>query len=170
MVKLKQDRIISEDLRAMLARRRAVFAQQLVEIFPIEMVSGELAEDERLRWSICGLRIRNPDKANEETAAALGLVVRLLDAISRYNNIALRFPVVPLGSRSVVCNPVAKAEWPLFMLKASDRPRLHTGIRLLETNVEQLLCQLGVQDVDRKQMLPNLVQLLMTIEGCSFAR
>ncbi|KAJ2580849.1 hypothetical protein GGH95_002373 [Coemansia sp. RSA 1836] len=56
------------------------------------------------------------------------------------------------------------------MLRANDRPRLHMALRLLTVSVEQLLYHYGVVDVDRHQLLPNLVQLLMAIEGSSFAR
>ncbi|KAJ2333807.1 hypothetical protein GGI00_002145 [Coemansia sp. RSA 2681] len=217
VVKLRQDRIILEDLRAMLARQRAVVAQQLLFIFPVDIV-GSCAinvkeEDDEVGdggdpaaaaalvrrgndayggWSICGLRVIGPERVrslrdSEETAAALGLVARVVDAVSRLLYTPLRFPVVPRGSRSTICNPVAKAssaltrnasvaaaavvpEWPLYMPRANDRPRLHMALRLLTVSIEQLLYHYGVVDVDRHQLLPNLVQLLMAIEGSSFAR
>ncbi|KAJ2113458.1 hypothetical protein IW146_003851, partial [Coemansia sp. RSA 922] len=199
VVKLRQDRIILEDLRAMLARQRALVAQQLLFIYPIDI--GDISKTEEGYdeqgaivqgdayggWSICGLSVIGPDSVrrwqdSEETAAALGLVTRVVDAVSRLMYIPLRFPVVPRGSRSTICNPMAKAtlttqstaliavaEWPLYMLRANDRPRLHMAIRLLSVCIEQFLCQHGVVDVDRHQLLPNLVQLLLAIEGCSFA-
>ncbi|KAJ2487942.1 hypothetical protein IWW37_005032 [Coemansia sp. RSA 2050] len=199
VVKLRQDRIILEDLRAMLARQRAAVARQLLFIFPIDI--GDTSKNEECGggggaivqgedayggWSICGLRVIGPDgvrrwQESEEAAAALGLVTRVVDAVSRLMCTPLRFPVVPRGSRSTVCNPVAKAvvpttqsaaavaEWPLYMLRVSDRPRLHMAVRLLSVCIEQCLCQHGIVDVDRHQLLPNLVQLLLAIEGCSFA-
>ncbi|KAJ2057271.1 hypothetical protein GGI17_005739 [Coemansia sp. S146] len=199
VIKLRQDRIILEDLRAMLARQRAVVAQQLLFIFPIDIGDISKAEEEYDEqgavvrgdayggWSICGLSVIGPDSVrrwqdSEETAAALGLVTRVVDAVSRLMCTPLRFPVVPRGSRSTICNPMAKAtlttqsaaltavaEWPLYMLRANDRPRLHMAVRLLSVCIEQFLCQHGVVDVDRHQLLPNLVQLLLAIEGCSFA-
>ncbi|KAJ2448021.1 hypothetical protein GGF42_005261, partial [Coemansia sp. RSA 2424] len=214
VVKLRQDRIILEDLRAMLARQRAVVAQQLLFIFPVDIIGcgainvkeeddevgdgGDPAaalvrrgDDAYGGWSICGLRVIGPERVrslqdSEETAAALGLVARVVDAVSRLLYTPLRFPVVPRGSRSTICNPVAKAssaltrnvsaaaavvpEWPLYMLRANDRPRLHMALRLLTVSIEQLLYHYGVVDVDRHQLLPNLVQLLMAIEGSSFAQ
>ncbi|KAJ2379057.1 hypothetical protein H4S02_007205 [Coemansia sp. RSA 2611] len=201
VIKLRQDRIILEDLRAMLARQRAVVARQLLFVFPIDI--GDISKSEERDgdgeaiargdayggWSICGLRVIGPDSVrrwqdSEETAAALGLVARVVDAVSRLVCTPLRFPVVPRGSRSTVCNPMAKAamalsavtsqsaavaEWPLYMLRANDRPRLHMAVRLLSVCIEQCLCQHGIVDVDRHQLLPNLVQLLLAIEGCSFA-
>ncbi|KAJ2742706.1 hypothetical protein GGI20_004290 [Coemansia sp. BCRC 34301] len=177
VVKLRQDRIILEDLRAMLAQQRSVVAQQLLFIFPMDIV-GTKEKDVYGGWSICGLSVIGPDhisrlQDSEETAAALGMVARVVDCVSRLMYLPLRFPVVPRGSRSTVCSPMsplASNEWPLYMLRATDRPRLHMALRLLSVCVEQLLCIYGVADVDRHQLLPNLVQLLMAIEGCSFAQ
>ncbi|KAI9505890.1 hypothetical protein GGI25_001489 [Coemansia spiralis] len=182
-VKLRQDRIILEDLRAMLARQRAVVAEQLLFIFPIEM---DIRDSGESVWTICGLCALSPQSihdrlGSEETAAALGLVARVLDAVARYMGVPLRFPVVPRGSRSAITNPFARAspaepdkpvqaDWPLFMLRVPDKARLHAALRLLATNIEQLLGLLGISDVDHDQLLPNLTQLLMAIEGCSFAR
>ncbi|KAI7824437.1 hypothetical protein BX661DRAFT_185324 [Kickxella alabastrina] len=176
-VVLRQDRIIFEDLRAMLARQRALAVGDLAEAFPVEMAMDEAD------WTICGLRVSSAEgvrgwQASEETAAALGLVTRLLDALARYLCVPLRFPVVPRGSRSAVCCLFSGSVewWPLFMLRAADRPRLHTALRLLAVDIEQLLCQHGMESVDperkRRQLslLPNLTQLLMAIETSSFAQ
>ncbi|KAJ2138113.1 hypothetical protein IW136_003252, partial [Coemansia sp. RSA 678] len=75
-VTLRQDRIILEDLRAMLARQRAHVASVLAFVYPVE-----LGDD---GWTICGLRLVHADDihgwlASEETAAALGMVAVVVD-------------------------------------------------------------------------------------------
>lgn len=188
--KLRQDRIILEDVRAMLARQRAAMATQLLNIFPIELdfqqhsnkpelqIAVKQEEDTYAGWSICGQRIVGPDhikqwQMSEETAAALGLVAQLIHLLSCYLSIPLRFPIIPRGSRSVICNPNAKssslAELPLYMLRAIERPQMQAALRLLTTDIVQLLYVHGIDgDEDRHRILPNLTQLLMAVEGCSF--
>ncbi|KAJ2009338.1 ATP-dependent RNA helicase mtr4 [Coemansia thaxteri] len=183
-VKLRQDRIILEDLRAMLARQRAQVAQQLQFIFPVELAPVNSAGDYKApEWAICGLRVLRPEcihcrADSEEAAAALGAVAAVVDAVARLACLPLRFPVAPRGSRSAVCNPMAAApfsppavpEWPLFVLRAADRPRLHAALRLLATCVEQLLLRHGISVENHQPLLPSLAQLLLAVEMCSFVQ
>ncbi|KAJ2323264.1 hypothetical protein IWW51_003841, partial [Coemansia sp. RSA 2702] len=159
VVKLRQDRIILEDLRAMLARQRAHVASELAFVYPID-----LSDD---GWVICGLRLARADDirgwaSGEQTAAALGMVSAVVDQIAQSMGVPIRFPVIPRGSRSVIINPSSATVQtaPLFMLRASDRPRLRTAMRQLAADIEQLLCMFGINDIDRHQVLPNLTQLL----------
>ncbi|KAJ2363598.1 hypothetical protein H4S01_004218, partial [Coemansia sp. RSA 2610] len=168
VVKLRQDRIILEDLRAMLARQRAHMASELAFVYPID-----LSDD---GWVICGLRLARADDirgwaSGEQTAAALGMVSAVVDQIAQSMGVPIRFPVIPRGSRSVIINPSSATVQtaPLFMLRASDRPRLRTAMRQLAADIEQLLCMFGINDIDRHQVLPNLTQLLLAIESSSFA-
>ncbi|ORX69141.1 hypothetical protein DL89DRAFT_172037 [Linderina pennispora] len=75
--KLRQDRIISEDLRAMLARRRAEYAAALLETYPI-------GTDDAGEWCICGLRIQEEE--------ALSMVARVLSVLARISAVPLRYP------------------------------------------------------------------------------
>ncbi|KAJ2357378.1 hypothetical protein GGF43_001496, partial [Coemansia sp. RSA 2618] len=168
VVTLRQDRIILEDLRAMLARQRGHAASELAFVYPIE-----LGDD---GWTICGLRLARADDirgrvANEETAAALGIVASVVDHVAQSTGVPVRYPLVPRGSRSVIVNPgaIPVQTAPLFMLRAGDRPRLRAAVRLVATDIEQLLGAFGIDDVDRHQILPNLTQLLLAIESSSYA-
>lgn len=195
-VVLRQDRIIVEDLRAMLGRRRAQVARDLSIVYPIEL---SLADADQ--WTINGLRVLLVRRAaaagvatvtvvGEETAAALGMVARAVDLVGRTMNVPLRYPIVPRGSRSIIVNPLkapkstttaasAMTEWPLFMLRngVADKSRLKTAIRLLRVDIEQLLVDVFGIALEHTQVddhagwgIPNLVlQLLLAMESSSFA-
>ncbi|KAJ2076569.1 hypothetical protein H4R24_005629 [Coemansia sp. RSA 988] len=159
---LKQERIIVEDLRAMLARQRARVAKDIQQTFPVEL-RGDT-------WSVCGLRVgRGGIQTTEESAAALGIVAWIVDYVARGLGIPLRFPLITRAARSAVVAPAGAVEWPLYVMRSSDRPRQRMAQRLLAVDVEQLLWLFDIGDVDRYAMLPNLIQLLMAIEACSFA-
>ncbi|KAJ2401604.1 hypothetical protein GGI23_001283 [Coemansia sp. RSA 2559] len=165
--RVRQARIIVEDLRAMLARERAACAAKLQQVFPME--------PDGAKWTICGEDLLAADAistraASEQTALALGLVGSAVDAAARYLSAPVRFPVVARGPRSAVVNPMSQTLWPLFIGRAADRGRLRTAQRMLSVNVAQLLARLGVDDVDCQQaVVANLAQLLMAIESASFA-
>ncbi|KAJ2159125.1 hypothetical protein GGF46_003247 [Coemansia sp. RSA 552] len=160
VVTLRQDRIILEDVRAMLARARARVSRDLQLVFPLELGADG--------WTICGLRVaREGDRRRtaEETAAALGLVACVVDYLARSLCVPLRFPLLPRGSHSLAINPLGPVELPLFTSDSRSR----SGLRLLAADIEQLLALLGISEVDRAQLLPNLVQLLLAVESSSFA-
>ncbi|KAJ1798230.1 hypothetical protein LPJ59_002632 [Coemansia sp. RSA 2399] len=165
--RVRQARIIVEDLRAMLARERAVCAVSLQRVFPME--------PDGAKWTICGEGLLAADAistrvASEQTALALGLVASAVDAAAKYLNAPVRFPVVVRGPRSAVVNPMSQTLWPLFIGRAAaDRGRLRTAQRMLSVDVAQLLARLGVDDVDGQTVVANLAQLLMAIESASFA-
>ncbi|PIA12885.1 hypothetical protein COEREDRAFT_17894 [Coemansia reversa NRRL 1564] len=159
---LRQERIIVEDLRAMLARERGRVSTEIQQIFPVELCSDV--------WTICGLRVeRIGNPASEETAAALGIVAWIVEYVSRGLGVSLRFPSITRASRSAMVTPSAAVVWPLHMMRNADRPRQRMAQRLLAVDIEQLLWLFGITDVDRRALLPNLTQLLMAIEACSFA-
>ncbi|KAJ2720787.1 hypothetical protein GGI07_004389 [Coemansia sp. Benny D115] len=179
-VVLRQDRIIFEDLRAMLARQRARVAADLAAAFPVAMAVDEAD------WTISGLRVSGGEA--EEAAAALGVVVRVVDTAARYLAAPLRFPVVARASRSAVC--VASVDggapewWPLFAVRVADRARMLAAARLLAADIEQLLGLVGValeppahrqahgraKQRSVRLLLPAVTQLLMALESSSFAQ
>ncbi|KAJ1732280.1 hypothetical protein LPJ72_003500 [Coemansia sp. Benny D160-2] len=166
--RVRQARIIVEDLRAMLARERAQCAEALQQVYPMEL-GGEGGA-----WTICGEELFAADDistriAGEQTAMALGLVACAVDAAATYLCAPIRFPVIVRGARSAVVNPASQTLWPLFIGRAADRGRLRTAQRMLSTNVVQLLARLGVDDADSRMIIGNLAQLLMVIESASFA-
>ncbi|KAJ2803405.1 hypothetical protein H4R20_002909 [Coemansia guatemalensis] len=160
---LRQERIIVEDLRAMLARQRGRVAADIQQAFPVEL-RGDA-------WTVCGLRVGRGggNQVSEESAAALGIVAWIVEYVARGLGVALRFPPIARAARSAVVAPAGAVEWPLFVARASDRPRQRMAQKLLAVDVEQLLWLFGIGDVDRRALLPNLIQLLMAIEACSFA-
>ncbi|KAJ1822830.1 hypothetical protein LPJ56_000519 [Coemansia sp. RSA 2599] len=166
-VALRQERIILEDLRAMLAKERAEKMRRLMEVFDVGVMDDGA-------WCVCGLRadLLSSGAGGEEGAAALGLVCRALDLVARYLAVPLRFPVVPRGSRSALCmvgGSGAVELLPLFAVGRGGRAdRFVVARRALATDVDQLLWAHGL-DGHRQLLLPGLLQLLMAIESSSFA-
>ncbi|KAJ2777294.1 hypothetical protein H4R18_005222 [Coemansia javaensis] len=165
---LRQERIIGEDMRAMLARERARAARDAGAAFPVELGDGA--------WTVCGLRIERPSRVAghqiNETAAGLGAVARCVALVAACLAAPLRFPLLPRGSRSAAVATAAGAEQPLFMLRAADRPHMRAAVRMLAADIDQLLWAFGIAAAppDRHDLLlPSLAQLLLAIESASFA-
>ncbi|KAJ2696084.1 hypothetical protein FB645_006300 [Coemansia sp. IMI 203386] len=160
-VALRQERIILEDLRAMLAKERSAKMTQVMEIF-------DISTDDSGVWCLCGgMRVGGE---GEMAAAGLGAVCRVLDLAARYVAVPLRFPVVPRGSRSAVCvvNGSGIVELvPLFVTRRGDRFVL--AKKALAADIGQLLWIHGIDCGDDALLLPGLLQLLMAVESSSFA-
>jgi hypothetical protein len=78
----------------------------LQKIYPIESV-----DDETLRFTIRGIKLPAAGKyegvKEEELATALGWTAHLVYLISGYLCVPLRYPVQPVGGRSLIRDPVS---------------------------------------------------------------
>jgi hypothetical protein len=87
------------------AQRRRI-CLDLQTIYPIESI-----DDETLRFTIRGIRLPSTGQfegsPEEEVATALGWTTHLVYLLSLYLGVPLRYPVQPVGGRSLVKDPVS---------------------------------------------------------------
>lgn len=78
----------------------------LQNIYPIESV-----DDETLQFTIRGVRLPSTGKfegrQDEEIATALGWTAHLVYLLAGYLGVPLRYPVQPVGGRSLIKDPVS---------------------------------------------------------------
>jgi UV radiation resistance-associated gene protein len=90
---------------SLLAQRRRI-CMDLQIIYPIESI-----DDETLRFMIRGIKLPSTGKfegsPEEEVATALGWTAHLVYLLSLYLCIPLRYPVQPVGGRSLIKDPVS---------------------------------------------------------------
>jgi len=132
---------------------------QLRSIFPI----GQAPEGKSL--TINGFALPNSDFAGcdeEQIAVALGFVTHVVFMLSKYLEIPLRYPVLPMCSRSVIRDNISQQISPKFPLysRGVDKTRFEYGVFLLNKNLEQLLNSLGMDIISLRHTLPNLQVVL----------
>lgn len=90
---------------ALAAQRRRIFLD-LQAIYPIVSV-----DDETLRFTIQGIFLaaagKRDGRGEEEVATALGWMAHLVWLLSLYLGVLLRYPVEPVGGRSLIKDPVS---------------------------------------------------------------
>ena len=115
-------------------------------------------------------------KTNEAMGAALGYAASVVELLSGYLDIPVRYPVRCLGSKSVICDPalspavsngaLSEIQFPLFLhshsAKEKSQARVDVGIFLLNKDIEQLLNAHGLeaQGLGRSAALTNLSRLV----------
>jgi hypothetical protein len=125
---------------------------------------------------INALRLPNSDfnGADEESiAAALGSVCHCVSLLSRYLDVPLRYPVRPIGSRSLITDPIsalssAAPHFPLYA-RGVDRTRFEYAVFLLNKNIEQLLHSQQLEVITLRHTLPNVHRLMMAAKRSSAA-
>jgi Vacuolar sorting 38 and autophagy-related subunit 14 len=99
----------------------------------------------------------------EHVATALGFVCHCVLLCSRYLDVALRYPMLPMGSRSVIQDTLGKygvqQKFPLYS-RGVERNRFDYAVFLLNKNIEQLLNSQGLAVITLRHTLPNLQILL----------
>jgi len=98
----------------------------------------------------------------EQIATALGVVVHAVSMISKYLELPLRYPMLPMCSRSVIRDEISQQVSPKFPLysRGVDRTRFEYAVFLLNKNLEQLLNSIGLEVITLRHTLPNLQILL----------
>ncbi|XP_075213381.1 UV-resistance associated gene [Lycorma delicatula] len=152
---------LSQANSQLLFRRRQLI-NELKLIYPISQVSGA-------KYTICGVHLPNSeDFAGVDEcmiSVALGFVTHLLQMISFFLHVPLRYPLFHFGSRSRVVDHISneisdkEREFPLFA-KGKDKLQFNYGVYLLNKNIAQLRWYCGLTTSDLRATLPNLADLL----------
>jgi UV radiation resistance-associated gene protein len=105
--KLLSDRKESQQqLTTSLKAQRRRICLDLQNIYPVTSV-----DDETLRFMIRGVRLPSTGKfegtPEEEVATALGWTAHLVYLLSSYLCVPLRYPLQPVGGRSLIKDPVS---------------------------------------------------------------
>lgn len=99
----------------------------------------------------------------EHVATALGFVCHCVLLCSRYLDVPLRYPMLAMGSRSVIQDTLSvfgvQQKFPLYS-RGVERNRFDYAVFLLNKNIEQLLNSQGLELITLRHTLPNLQILL----------
>lgn len=161
---LDVDRQLLSALRAALDKRRWRLISEIVEIYPIQPVSS--AAGERC-LSVNLAKLPNADSffgyEEEEIATALGSVCHVLFLVSKYLDVPLRYPILPMCSRSAIWDEISIngifTKYPLYS-RGVDKKSFDIGVFLLNKDLEQLLNSQGWDVLTLRATLPNLQNLL----------
>ena len=103
---LQERKSAQQQLNIALSAQRRRICLDLQTIYPIDS-----EDDETLRFKIRGVRLPASGKfegsPEEEVATALGWTAHLVYLLSLYLCVPLRYPVQPVGGRSLVNDPVS---------------------------------------------------------------
>lgn len=167
--KLKECRRIAAEtkdalsqINAQLMFRRRQLISELNLIYPII----QMADD---KYTICDVHLPNSEDfagVNEAMiSVGLGFVAHLLQMISYFLNVPLRYPLFHFGSRSTIMDHITdkisekEREFPLFA-KGKEKLQFNYGVYLLNKNIAQLRWYCGLTTSDLRATLPNLADLL----------
>lgn len=96
----------------------------------------------------------------EKIATGLGYVCHLVQLLSKYLDIPLRYPMQPMMSRSTIQDVVGTSDrFPLYS-KAQNIEQFRFAVALLNRNVEQLVLSQRLEPLGLRETLPNLRHLL----------
>jgi len=143
---LEQRQILSERKSTMKELAVALQAQlrriclDLQTIYPIEPI-----DDETLRFTIRQIWLPISGEfencSEEEIGTALGWTAHLVYLLSLYLGVPLRYPVQPVGGRSLINDPVSvimgSRTFPLYA-PGSDQNRFEYAVFLLNKDIEQV--------------------------------
>lgn len=132
---------------------------QLRNLFPIQQVNNYSNE-----FMILGhrlpLSIRHLTKNGfEQIAFILNLVALLVNWLSYYLLIPLRYPVEIFGSHSYINDPISQLSvsmFPLWIKNLHNVEKFEYALLLLNKNIEQLLESIGMRVIDHRNLLGNL--------------
>jgi len=119
--------------------------------------------------SVNGFKLPNSDFTGcdeEQIATALGYVSHILYLAAKYLEVPLRYPMIPMCSRSMILDEISQQTSPKFPLysRGVDRTRFEYAVFLLNKNLEQLLNSQGLEIISLRHTLPN-VQILLSKEN-----
>ncbi|KAK3921066.1 UV radiation resistance-associated protein [Frankliniella fusca] len=144
-----------------LSFRRKNLLSQLSHIYPVTLTDG--------KYTICGIHLPNSeDLSNADdvsVSVALGFVAHLVQMVSIFLQIPLRYPIIHFGSRSKIIDhisdkiPDREREFPLFA-RGKDKLQFHYGVYLLNKNIAQLRWQVGFPTNDLRATLHNVYHLV----------
>lgn len=115
-------------------------------------------------YSINGCTLNNSHfhgQDEEKIATGLGYVCHLVQLLSKYLDIPLRYPMQPMMSRSTIQDVAnnSSEKFPLYS-KAQNIDQFRSAVVLLNRNVEQLVLSQRLKPIGLRDTLPNLRLLL----------
>jgi UV radiation resistance-associated gene protein len=138
-------------------------AKQLKMLYELQHIYPIKLNDACDAFTIRGLELPsdlNQQRDDDIISSALGYVVHLLQLISKYLEIPLRYQLLYYSSRSMIRDPIhgLNQAYPLFR-KNTERERFDRAIVWLKKDVEQVLLTRGLVYDPLKDILFNLNQL-----------
>ncbi|KIL70586.1 hypothetical protein M378DRAFT_6548 [Amanita muscaria Koide BX008] len=166
-----------EDLRRRIAPTRVALLSTLATIFPIDLYSPP-----DLLYTILGVPLPIPVSQREPApplsmptqknvtedgvATALGYVAQVVQLIAAYLGKGLVYPVVCIGSKSLIRDNISAMVgprmFPLFS-KGVDAYRFEYGVFLLNKNIDMLMMDRDLRALDMRHTLPNLKNLMLIL-------
>lgn len=138
-------------------------AKQLKMLYELQLIYPIKLNDTSDAYTIRGLELPsdlNQQRDDDIISSALGYVVHLLQLVSKYLDIPLRYQLLYYSSRSLIRDPIhgLNQAYPLFR-KNTERERFDRAIVWLKKDVEQVLLTRGLVFDPTKDILYNLSQL-----------
>jgi hypothetical protein len=157
---LEKDKGKLTTIRSSLDYRRWRLINQIKALYPISH------SNDNKSLSINGYKLPNSDFTGcdeEQIATSLGCVSHILYLAAKYLEVPLRYPMIPMCSRSVILDEISQQTSPKFPLysRGVDRTRFEYAVFLLNKNLEQLMNSQGLEIISLRHTLPN-VQILLT--------
>lgn len=159
---LEKEKEILRTLKESYEFRRWYLVAQIRTIYTIQQ-----SQDGK-SLSVNGFKLPNSDFTGcdeEQIATALGYVSHILYLAAKYLEVPLRYPMIPMCSRSMILDEISQQTSPKFPLysRGVDRTRFEYAVFLLNKNLEQLLNSQGLEIISLRHTLPN-VQILLSKE------
>jgi len=104
----------------------------------------------------------SPVEKNSEISTSLGYCVILLNALSKYLNVPLKFPMCFSGSMSWVLGKQNET-YPLCRAKVYDKQKFNSGIKNLLQNIMQIFEYCEVDISKKKPSLRKIMETLIKI-------
>ncbi|KAJ3164934.1 hypothetical protein HDU88_004915 [Geranomyces variabilis] len=159
-------------MRRQLGARQRELILEAATIYPIEpppLPSAQVplkGPAQQLFHTIRGIRLPNSEFTghdDETVASALGHTSHLICLLAFYLQIPLRYPLMPMSSRSSVVDTVSEhyagsKHFPLYS-RGVERMRFDYGVFLLNKDVEQLMNHMHLAVSNLRCTLPNLLAI-----------